>query len=172
MDDLEPDPVTETDFLPAKKRSEAFCLVSWIISFLSFLQAVYHISDAVTALWLQFLRILFNILGRFCSTCCDISDTLPKSLRLMHKFTGSSSLDFKRYVVCKKCDQIYSFSQCLQQNKKCNFQAHPYHPYQSMRQPCNSLLLKTVEFASGRSILYPFKDILLHELGFFIRETP
>ncbi len=157
IDELEPDEVTITDLLPANKRSEAFCLVRWIVSFLSFLQAVYHISDAVTLLWIKFLHILFNILGRFCSICRDISVALPKSLRLMHKFTGCSNFDFKRYIVCKKCHQIYSFSQCLQQDRKCNFQAYPCHPFQSIRQPCNSLLLKTVEFASGKTIFYPFK---------------
>ena len=30
------------------------------------------------------------------------------------------------------------------------------HPHARMRQPCNTLLLKTVELASGKKILYPY----------------
>lgn len=125
----------------------------------SFLQGVYKLSDKVISLLISFFHILFGILGRFSPVCKDISNLLPKSLYAMLKFTGSAAVKHKCYVVCRKCHQIYHFRDCLVLSfgsKRCTYQAFPYHPQHIMRQPCNTLLLKTVELASGKSIAYPF----------------
>ncbi len=155
MDDLEPDRICSNDLRPRTGQPQASCLVNWIIAFFSFLQAAYQLSDMVASLWIQFLNILFSILGRFCSICRDISEALPTSLYAMRKLNGSADLRFRRYVVCRKCHQI---SHCLQgnQSKRCTYRAFPRHPHSNMRQQCNTLLLKTVELASGKVILYPF----------------
>ena len=67
---------------------------------------------------------------------------------------------FVRYVVCKKCHKLYYVSDCIEgttkKSKKCSFQRFPEHSMRHMRLPCDSLLLKTVEMAGGRTILYPF----------------
>ena len=64
--------------------------------------------------------------------------------------------------MCIKCHQMYDFRYCLVNSvgtigsKSCIYQTFPCHPQFSMRQPCNILLLKTVELASGKRIAYPF----------------
>ena len=73
-----------------------------------------------------------------------------------------NELKFRKYVVCRKCHNIYYMAQCLeghgstQISKHCSFQPLPVHPHRSMRSTCGTLLLKTVELAGGRTYLYPF----------------
>lgn len=79
---------------------------------------------------------------------------------MLRKLVGSLNLGFRRYVVCRKCHQIYTFSQCVhntsQTSKKCPYKRFPDHPHARLRQSCDTLLLKTVELASGKIIHYPF----------------
>ena len=42
------------------------------------------------------------------------------------------------------------------QGKVCPYKRFPMHRYAHMRQACGSKLLKTVEFSSGKQILYPY----------------
>ena len=92
-------------------------------------------------------------------------------------------LQFRKYVVCKKCHRIYHLSDCVEgygrrQSKVCCFRRFPSHPQPSRRQPCGVKLLKTVEMVSGRTFFYPFLTYcylslevsfqsLLHRRGFF-----
>ena len=161
-DDFEPQLPSASDLQPEDISTEASALVNWIIFFFSFLQGIYKLSDKVMGLLVHFFHILFVILGKFSSVCKDISGLLPKSIYALHKFTGSSAVKPKCYVVCRKCHQIYDFRDCLVNSvgtigsKRCMYQPFPCHQQFSMRQPCNVLLLKTVELASGKRIAYPF----------------
>lgn len=152
MDDFEPNMVTPMQ-LNEKSHPEASNLVKWIVRFVSFMQAVYQLSDKVTELWIKFLSVLFLVLGRFSPICQTIAHTLPKTFR---SFTNSVNLKFRRYVVCKTCYQVYSFDNCIATSKSCSYIAFPNHPHFSVRQPCNTLLLKTVELSSGKQFFYPF----------------
>ena len=38
----------------------------------------------------------------------------------------------------------------------CPYKAYPNHPHRRMRTQCGTLLIKTIELASGRKIFYPF----------------
>ena len=44
-----------------------------------------------------------------------------------------------------------------QGGKNCPFQRYPSHPQHKMREACGLPLMKTVELAGGRQILYPYK---------------
>ena len=158
IEDLVPERV-DVDSL--RQHSPQSCsLVSWIMAFLSFMVSVYQLSDKVVEMFLKFLKILLGILGRTSSLCRDVADRTPGSVYAMRKFNGEVCEPFTRYIVCKKCFQIYLLSQCTSAGsvgKRCSYTAFPYHPFLSMRQPCDTLLLKTVEVASGSKLLYPFK---------------
>lgn len=159
------DDVNEEDSGPIleQERNEhpqASNLVMWIIAFLSFLQASYHLSNAVTGILVLFLKTLFGVLGQFCSVSMKMAELLPGSLYSLHKFTQLSATPFRRYVVCKKCHQIYHFQRCVDvgyKSKRCSYVAFPNHPHACRQAPCNVLLLKTVELQSRNKLLYPFK---------------
>ena len=131
-------------------------LMRWIVAFLSFMQGMYRLSDTVIGIWIKFLSVLFNVLGSFSSLCCDIAKAFPTSLYKLRKINGCLNLNFVRYVVCQKCHKIYHLKDInTGSNKRCPFIAYPDHPQRRMRQPCHTLLLKTVELASGKIISYP-----------------
>lgn len=80
----------------------------------------------------------------------------------MKKLFGIEQKHFRRYVVCRKCHKVYYFHDCIdkvgtrQTSKQCTYRAYPYHPHDRMRMICGTLLLKTIELASGKHLLYPF----------------
>ena len=142
------------------KNLKSLSIVSWILAFLSFMLSAYQLSDRAIEIFLKFLKVLLGVLGRFSPLCRDIADLTPGSLYAMQKYVGGASEDFTRYVLCKTCFEIYPLSQFAIEGHvgtRCLYVAYPNHPHASMRQPCDTLLLKTVEFASGKKCFYPFK---------------
>lgn len=76
---------------------------------------------------------------------------------MLRKMNGCLNLNFIRYVVCRKCHTIYHLKDCINAgSKRCPHIAYPGHPHRRMRQPCDTLLLKTVELCSRKIIYYPF----------------
>ena len=68
---------------------------------------------------------------------------------------------FQKYVVCKKIVIEFISSQTVGgykgslTSKLCTFQQFPMHPHVRMRKQCGTILLKTVEYASGVTYVYP-----------------
>ena len=123
-----------------------------------FVQAVYHISDKALIFFLKFFKVFFSVLGRFCKISAGIAEHWPSSLHQTKQFVSVPKF---QYVVCKKCHRIYFFSDCVEGTKSsptsklCMFQQFPMHPHVRMRKQCGAVLLKTVEYASGVTYLYP-----------------
>lgn len=156
MEDMEPEAIAPI-FSNSGEHHQASSLVKWVIAFIAFVQATYKLSDMLAEVWIKFLKILFRVLGTFSSLCLDIANGLPDSLYILRKITGGLSVGFVRYVVCKKCHHIYHVSECVDaRSKRCSFKSFPHHSQARMRQSCDTLLLKTVELASGKVIQYPF----------------
>ena len=135
-------------------------LAIWLLKFLMFMQATFRLSDAVINHMLRFFGVFFTILGRMNNVGTEISQCLPISLYKAKQL--ENELKFERHVVCRKCHAIYDFSECViasgsnKRSKNCSFSRFPNHTQYRMRAPCNALLLKTVELASGRIFLYPY----------------
>lgn len=142
---------------PIQGQSKA--LAAWLIRFLFCIQAVFHVSDTALSFCIKFFKVFFSVLGRFCKVSTEIAECLPRSIYAAK--LGINQLQFQKYVVCKKCHRIYLFSQCIQgpktarTSKLCTFTQFPRHPQERMRRPCGTILLKSVELASGAIHLYP-----------------
>lgn len=156
-DNTEPEFINQDTSFSSSLHPRAMCMAKWIVAFISFAQAMYQLSDTVAQIFVKFLKVLFHTLGSFSSLCLDIASCLPESLYMLHKMNGSLNLGFIRYVVCRKCHNIYRLNKCInEESKKCRFVSFPRHPQIRLRQPCDTMLLKTVELASGKIIHYPF----------------
>lgn len=125
------------------------------------LQAAYHISDAAITCILKFLAAFLIILSNISSQCADLAKVFPKSLYMAKRYFAGK-VNFIRYVICKKCFNIYLFQDCIEgprgcrRSKLCCTREYPNHPHRSKRGACNGGLLKTVELVGGRRILYPY----------------
>ena len=96
------------------------------------------------------------ILEKFSDFVNGIATHFPCSLYHLHQQVGFRD-SFEKYVVCRKCNRLYQFKDCIDSighSKRCSYQA-----FRGQRRPspCETLLLKTVKLASGRKILYPLK---------------
>ena len=159
MNDTESEPEEEVGTV---QNESSKALTRWLLTFLMFMQAVYHLSDTVMTSFLHFFSVFLAILGRFCTVCAEIAQQFPSTLHKARKCLAMNRLNFRRYVVCKRCHQIYYFPECIEgvgstrRSKLCCFVRFPHHPHCRMRTPCGTLLLKTVELAKGKRHLYPF----------------
>ena len=146
-----------------KEDQSARSLLKWIVGFLFVLQAKYHIPNAAIDLLIKFMSAIFCVLGQFSPFVLKLQKFFPSSLHtLRSQFAGE--IVFSKYPVCPKCNKIYdSYESCVviiggkRSSKCCNHVEFPNHPYSAMRSGCKALLLKSVQFTSGRKILYPFK---------------
>ena len=158
-------PTTDSVVSPAEIESRA--LARWIIIFLMFVQATHKLSNAVISALIKFIRVLLSVLGHYSSLAMNVSQILPTSLYMANKL--ENALTFQRYVVCRKCHRIYCINECLDASrqivKHCSYVAFPTHPHRTMRQPCSTLLMKTVELATGRTYFYPYLTYCYVGLG-------
>ena len=125
-------------------------LLTWLTLFLLRLQCKHYIPDYALECLLKFLYTLFVIIGRSSEVAKNIAEQLPRSMYSLRKYVGVAN-NFEKFVVCCKCNSIYNMKDCFERPGVSKFQEF------SSKSPCNTLLLKTVEVASKKKILYPFK---------------
>ena len=156
-EDSEPDD-SETTVCSTSHLS--FVFANWLTIFFLRIQSVFHLSDKVISLFLNFLRAFLTVVGQFSSICADIAKHIPSSLRKV-KDTLLVKPNIKRYVVCRKCHTLYHMQDVItgvgsaQYGKACSFRKFPHHPQRRKRVACGFPLVKTVELAGGKHILYP-----------------
>lgn len=145
------------------EQNRAHLLFMWIVGFIFVLQAKYHLPNAAIDLLVKFMYSLLCVLGSFCTFADNLRKLFPRSLHMMRKY-HFPACSFSKYPICRKCNKMYySLDDCIdiigsqRQSRHCGFVAFPNHPQISRRSTCNSVLLKTVHFLSGRKLLYPFK---------------
>ena len=142
-----------------KEHHQSTILSQWFLRNLLIIQAKFHLPDNAINLLIKFLYAFFNIIWQFSPALKARVKSLPPMLYTMRKRTGLTN-SFQTFVVCRRCLQIYEYSKCvntlLHSSKHCTYVKYPNHPDRTRRQPCGSILLKSVELASGKTILYPF----------------
>ena len=128
-------------------------LVLWLSLFILRLQSKHYLPDVAINHLLKFLYTMFSIIGRFSELAKCVAQSMPRSIHSLKRYAGVVSL-FEKFTVCRKCNSIYNMKTCIERpgvSKACHFLEYTH----SKR--CNTLLLKTVELASKRRILYPYK---------------
>ena len=92
----------------------ANALSTWLTIILLFMHVRYHLTERVmTRLFGVFKRFLL-VIGRFSSFCANITCTFPGTLYQAMKQHNLKKERFKRYVICKKCHQIYHLNECIE----------------------------------------------------------
>jgi len=99
ISDSESDPETKVD---PPQNASSMALARWLLIFLMFMQAVYHLSDTVLTAFLRSFSVFLTILGRFCIVCAEVAQVFPSTLYKARKYPSIDNLNFRRYVVCKK----------------------------------------------------------------------
>ena len=139
-------------------------ILSWLLIFLLRLQAKYYIPDAALQCLIRFLYVFFCVLGRYSSTVANIAARFPRSLYYLRK-QYSSDHEFKKFVVCRKCNSIYSHQECVKYNGSTPVTRNCfYRRYPNRTVTCGTPLLKRVELNSGKKVLHPYKTYCYYGL--------
>ena len=145
---------------PTEDDQKVSYLCMWLVCYLTHLQAVFHLPYATMQSILKFLSAFFTVLSKISPVCSTIAKKFPGSLHLLH--TSVTQQSFIKYVVCKKCHNIYTLNNCIegsgayQRGRMCIYQEFPNHPHSRLRDKCNYPLLKSIELSTGRKVLYPY----------------
>jgi len=143
-------------------------LIFKVLWFVFVWQAAFHISGAAIKCILQFLKYFIKALGStYLNPALDqLSTEIPISIKTAEKYLG---IDYEHsgiveYVVCPKCDSIYSYNNCVHTRangqklgKHCCYVKYPRHPHHSHRKACDTELLEAPS-------LTPFKTYCYHPL--------
>ena len=121
--------------------SESSVFARYIVGLIMPLRKDYFLSDTLSQQLILFFKILFSKLGAFSAeSALGIASLLPSSL---YKMNQSPNYQVKRYVVCKKCHQIF-FNDCFLEKggprkcKACSYVEFPNHQQVRMRMPCGA----------------------------------
>lgn len=140
--DVEPPPLGSQNVCSSDQERKLMVLVNWIVIFLARMRSLFSLSDAACNFILKFLSIFLGLLGQIISPSHPIPKVPPSIYKLRQLLNTAG--EFTRYVICRKCSNIYSLKDSRDRNgrsKKCQFVRFPDHPQRRMRQPCNTLLL-------------------------------
>ena len=114
-----------------------------------YLHVKYHLTGKFTTTLFRLLKVFVTVIGRFSSFCATIALSLPGNLNQAYKCHDIGKERFKRYVVCRKCHQVYHLRECIEQtgtkrkSKLCSYKGLEKHT-------CCTVLLKTVELSTGK----------------------
>ena len=151
--DVSPPPLPQP--VPSDSAKQQKSLVLWLLGFILRLQSKFNIPDYAINQLLLFLSIFFKILGRFSPFNKSVAVHIPCSLYRL-KNIMKVDVDFTRYVVCPKCEQIYHrSSSILHEGRRVKSRKCSFSEFRSST--CDQVLLKTVHSNTGRIFLYPFK---------------
>ena len=148
----------------SQDSEEENAIIQWLLIFLLRLQAKHYIPDAAVQCLIKFFYIFLHVLGRYSTTIANIASKFPRSLHYLRKHLNLNQ-DFKKLVVCRKCNSVYSLQECINNSgtvpvaRKCFYRCSAYRSVL-----CGTPLLKTVELSSGKKVLRPYKVYCYHGL--------
>ena len=129
-------------------------------------QYIFHVSDAGISILIVFLHHFLSLLSSLvqCEFLNHISAACPTSLYNTRKIFNLHVDQFQQFVVCPKCNSVYTFDQCIEQSasgqkhcKKCWYISFPNHTRMQQRTQCGGPLLNTVQLQSGSTYFRPIK---------------
>ena len=123
----------------------------------------FNISDRAMEFLLQFLSRILYVFSLTHHWMANLFHLFPGSVYLLRKEMNLLNDSFVKYVVCPKCDSLYSFEDCFHNvgsrnvSNTCGFIKFPNHRQRWRRTKCGAHLLKEVTLSDGKKRLYPHK---------------
>ena len=124
-----------------------YFIIVWQVTFRIF-------TSAICAL-LKFLKLFCLMIGTAfnCLPLKTLSNAMPLTKATLMKILAMDGHDFIEYIVCPKCDSIYSPEYCKRGGNfiatACPYKAYPNHPQVRRRTECGASLMRTVQLKSG-----------------------
>lgn len=150
--------------------SQPHPLVLWLVYFFCLIQKQHYLPNSVIAALLNFLFILFNILGRISPEVAKIFEHFPRTSCELDKILGRKDGEvFTRYVTCGKCYSVYKYSDCFEVIGGTNVPKLCTYKKSDHGQSCKGKLLKPVELIN-KKINYPLKVYCYTSLQYYLEK--
>lgn len=133
------------------------------LMFLFMWQGIFRVSDVGMNTLLIFMVTFLKVLSAvFQLPLHAFVQHLPQTAAGARRYLRGNVDNFIKYVSCPKCHSIFHIESCkvVLPNRTvisgtCSHILFPHHPQRIRRQPCNTVLMKTVRTSAGTSTLYP-----------------
>ena len=143
------------DVPESQEMADIHMLVRWIMTLLAIFQTRFYITDRALKWMLKFLVVLFQFLGRFSEKIAVLASFLPRSMIQYNDSLVIESKLFQRRAVCKECNSLYTFDECLTKTGSCTVINRC--SFKLFSKTCNQLLMKEVISRSSTHKFYPHK---------------
>ena len=148
-----------SDIPESQEKAELCMIVKWIMTLLSVFQTRFYLTDRALKWIIKFLGVLLQFLGKYSTKIAELAPMLPQSMN--NSLTNMGGL-FQRRAVCKDCDSLYTFGECIRKNGLRTVVNHCSHKL--FMKTCNQPLMKEVISRSGHQKFYPYKVCCLTSL--------
>ena len=128
-------------------------------------QAIFRVSDAALGTLFSFIAVFFKTVGDRLQSekLKELAVKLPRSLHTARLSAGRTLQPFQKYVCCRTCHTLYQWDKCTIRDRDksirsrlCEHITFPSHPQPQHRKPCNTPLMKRVQFSSGFVRFVPY----------------
>lgn len=135
-----------------------------LLLFLLLWQSVFKVADRALLILLKFFKLFLRAVGRMMKAdiLVNFANIIPETLYMIERKLNLQKDSFTKYAVCPKCKTLYTFEECIHKrpsgeavSAKCSNVEFPLHPHEARRQPCGTILMKTMRSRAGKSFLYP-----------------
>ena len=130
-------------------------LATWLTIILLLLQVRFHLTTKLVSVLFRLFKVFLQVIGKFCSFCAGIALFFPGTYYQALQQYNLKKDNFKKYVVCRACHQVYLPEECvdgrgiLKKSKRCQYKGLE-------KQLCGTVLLKSVELSGGQKIFTPY----------------
>lgn len=131
-------------------------IARWTVHFISSWSVFYNVSATALGYLLTFFHAFLSACGLIAPYLLILSNSIPRSVYTLKKTQGILEDDFLKYVVCSKCNELYTLSEA-EECRTCTFIKYPNHAQRKFRQKCGEKLLKEVILQDGSRKHYPIK---------------
>ena len=125
---------------------------------------MFKVADRALLILLKFFKLFLRAVGRMMKAdiLVNFANIIPETLYMIERKLNLQKDSFTKYAVCPKCKTLYTFEECIHKrpsgeavSAKCSNVEFPLHPHEARRQPCGTILMKTMRSRAGKSFLYP-----------------
>ena len=132
-------------------------IIRWIIILLSVFQTQFYLTNRALGWLLNIVFVLLRFLGRYSAAIAELAGRFPRSL---HQYGNQlpnflPRVSFERRAVCKSCDKIYTFEDCVEKVGTSTYAIKCTSRH--FKKTCNQPMMREIKSSNGTTKFYPHK---------------
>ena len=145
---------------PHSPRRQVLSITTWLVFILAMWQATYFVSDHSLTIVLTTIQAFTNLLSQQVGSTvlgpCLVG-LVPASVYMVRKLLGVDRENFTKYVVCVRCNSIYTFRDCFTVEGQPRLCTKVLFEKGKYSRQCGGSLVRKMTLKGGKTAYYPVR---------------